>query len=164
MCVERDSPGGAETRDYLIEFRGEHLGVEFLQSRTVVSILDGTATLTSRRSRQSPDGEGGNSAGGRCTGNGSFRTIDLAQENSAWEQAGLGRVAVTQTTDSSQLRNPRGQQLRSRLDSTPINVRRKVHPYRRTRKPEVGSKSICPMILELRSSHLIRSEDIHCVE
>ena len=88
------------TADYITEFMGQHLGLDYGDSRTTVSNIDGTATMTLQVSAtKGVRIQSAIRAEGDEQGLDRFETIDLAEEDSKWQQLGLDNIA-TQTIDT----------------------------------------------------------------
>jgi hypothetical protein len=83
------------TADYITEFIGQHLGLDYVDSRTTVSNIDGTATMTLQVSAtKGVRIQSAIRAEGDEQGLDHFETIDLAEEDSKWQQLGLDNIAT----------------------------------------------------------------------
>ncbi|MCX7397676.1 MAG: hypothetical protein NT138_08380 [Planctomycetales bacterium] len=94
------------TADYITEFIGQHLGLDYVDSRTTVSNIDGTATITLQaHSTKGVEIQSAVRAEGDEQGLDRFETIDLAEVDSKWQQLGLDNI-TTPTIETIATREP----------------------------------------------------------
>jgi len=94
-CSQEQSPRLIVTDEFVTEFTGQHLGLDYLDSRTTVSNIDGTATMTLQaNSTKGIKIHAGIRAEGDATGLAQIESIDLAHEDSRWQQLGLSPIIV----------------------------------------------------------------------
>jgi hypothetical protein len=97
-CSQEQSPRLIVTDEFVTEFTGQHLGLDYLDSRTTVSNIDGIATMTLQaNSTKGVKIHAGIRAEGDATGLAQIESIDLAHEDSRWQQLGLSPIIVPPT-------------------------------------------------------------------
>lgn len=94
------------TADYITEFIGHHLGLDYVNSRTIVSNIDGSATTTLQAgSSKGVVFQSAIRAEGDERGLDHFKSIDLAQEDKIWKQLGMGEI-MTPTPEHTKMGEP----------------------------------------------------------
>lgn len=114
-CSQEQSPRLFVTKEFVTEFAGQHLGLDYFDSRTTVSNIDGTTTMTLQASStKEVKIRAGIRAEGDSTGLDQFESIDMPHEDSQWQQLGLSPI-IGPSTESIATGE-------SQLHETPANV------------------------------------------
>lgn len=97
-CSDEQSPRLLLTEEFITQFSGHHLAIEYHDSRTTIVNIDGVVRLTSRIAH----GNGlkiqaGIRAEGDANGVDHFELVDITDENQQWQQLGLGSIIPAQT-------------------------------------------------------------------
>ncbi|MFO0999038.1 MAG: hypothetical protein U0936_01765 [Planctomycetaceae bacterium] len=105
-CSDEQSPRLLLTEEFITQFSGHHLAIEYHDSRTTVINIDGVVQVTSRTGH----GNGlkiqaGIRAEGDANGFDRFELVEMTDENQQWQQLGLGGIIPPQTESIAEVKD-----------------------------------------------------------
>lgn len=102
-CSDEQSPRVLLTEEFIAEFSGQHLALEYHDSRTTVINIDGVIRVTSRTGGDHRlKIQAGIRAEGDVNGFDRFELVDMTDENQQWQQLGLGNIIPAQTDSAAE--------------------------------------------------------------